>query len=163
MFKEAGANALIKEPLHELFETSIPLGSFSGYTNLSAVEEQLAEATNKFDWRIALVERFLLSKAMNRQADKLILTALGKIKAATGTIRINELAKSLYISQDAFEKRSPPGRRGIAQTICIHHQNAGGRQRRMEKRTVHRYRFGMPAILIRRTSTKTSVIHGADA
>jgi AraC-like DNA-binding protein len=104
IFKEIGANAFIKEPLHELFEDSAPLDSFSGYTNLSPVEEQLAEADNN-DQRIAVVERFLISKLYNQQADKLILTALEKIHAERGQIRIKELAKSLYISQDAFEKR----------------------------------------------------------
>src|SRR5580692_12173379 len=37
LFKEAGANAFIKEPLHELFEDSVPLDCFSGYTNLSSI------------------------------------------------------------------------------------------------------------------------------
>lgn len=104
IFKEAGANAFIREPLHELFEDSVSLDSFSGYQHLSIVEEQLAAATNN-NQRIDLVEQFLLSKLYNQQPDKLILTALERIHIEKGMIRIKELANSLYISQDAFEKR----------------------------------------------------------
>ena len=104
LFNEAGAAAFFKEPLHELFEENIPLGDLSGYRNLSAIEERLCEAADNAD-RIRLVEEFLLSRLGSYDPDKLILTALEKIHASKGLLRIKELADSLYISQDAFEKR----------------------------------------------------------
>jgi AraC-like DNA-binding protein len=104
IFREAGANAFIKEPLHELFEESVPLDSFTSYRNLSVIEEQLAEATNNLQ-RVALVEQFLLSKLYHHKPDTLILAALERIHFAKGVIRIKDLADTLCISQDAFEKR----------------------------------------------------------
>lgn len=104
IFKEAGAHAFIKEPLYELFEESVALDNFTGYQNLSMIEEQLASATNNTQ-RIALIERFLISKLYNRKSDPLILTALESIRLAKGIIKIKDLADMLCISLDAFEKR----------------------------------------------------------
>ena len=104
LFKEAGAAAFFKHPLHILFEQSISLDNFIPHQKLSVIEEQLAEAKNNFQ-RIDLIEQFLLSKLYSYKPDKLILTALKKIHSAKGIIRIKELADTLYISQDAFEKR----------------------------------------------------------
>ena len=118
IFKEGGATPFIKEPLYELFEESVSLDCCAGYQDLSIIEEELAGATNNRQ-RIDLVERFLLSRLTNQAAgsrnhfpdprshpaDPLIVTALGRIRMAKGMIRIKELADTLYISQDAFEKR----------------------------------------------------------
>jgi AraC-like DNA-binding protein len=104
IFREAGANAFIREPLHELFEESVSLDSFASYRNVSVVEEQLAKTTDTFQ-RIALVEQFLLSKLYHHKPDTLILAALERIHFAKGVIRIKDLADTLCISQDAFEKR----------------------------------------------------------
>src|SRR5258708_22529114 len=104
IFKEGRANYFIKEPLYELFEESVPLDCFAGYKNVSVIEEQLAAATNNIQ-RIELIERFLLSRLYHPQSDGLILTALESIHSAKGIVRIKELADSLFISQDALEKR----------------------------------------------------------
>lgn len=104
MFREAAAHAFIKEPLHELFEDSVSLDNFKGYQHLSDLEDQLAAAAGNVQ-RIALIEQFLLSKLYHQQPDPLIVAALEKIHAVSGIIKIKELAKALYISQDAFEKR----------------------------------------------------------
>lgn len=104
LFKEAGAAAFFKEPLHELFEESISLDNFISHRKISIIEEQLAEAQNN-NQRIAFVEQFLLSKLSNQGPDKLIYAAIQKIYAAKGIVRIKELAGTLYISHDAFEKR----------------------------------------------------------
>ena len=103
-FREAAAHAFIKEPLHELFEDSVSLDNLTGYKDLSALEDQLAAAIDNVG-RISMIEQFLLSRLFDRQPDPLIAAALEKIHAAKGMIRIKELAKALYISQDAFEKR----------------------------------------------------------
>ncbi|WP_428657266.1 helix-turn-helix domain-containing protein [Runella sp.] len=103
-FTETGANAFFKEPLHELFEESISLDNFIPQHKLSIIEEQLAETQNN-NQRIAIVEQFLMSKIGNSTPDKLILNAIYRINAAKGSIKMRELAGTLYISQDAFEKR----------------------------------------------------------
>ncbi|HEX9510528.1 MAG TPA: helix-turn-helix transcriptional regulator [Puia sp.] len=104
IFKEAAANLFFKEPLYELFEESGVLENFSGYRDVSFIGEQLAEATDNGQ-RVALIEDFLLSRLSRQQPDLLILAALEKIHLSKGSIKIKDLAASLYISQDAFEKR----------------------------------------------------------
>lgn len=102
VFNEAGANAFIKAPLYELYDSSVSLDNI--YKDVPAIEDQLAEAQNNTA-RIALIEQYLQSKLYPGKPDKLVLAALEKIHAAKGVIKIKELAQSLYISQDAFEKR----------------------------------------------------------
>lgn len=104
LFKEAGATAFFKEPLHELFEESVSLDSFIPSQKISIIEERLSEATSN-SHRIAIIEQFLLSILIYPKSDSLITAALAKIHSAKGNIRIKELADTLYISQDAFEKR----------------------------------------------------------
>ena len=104
LFKEAGAKALFKEPLHELFEESVSLDYFIAQSKITIIEEQLAEAQNNIQ-RIPIVEKFLLSELCSYKPDQLIATAIEKIHSAKGIIKINDLADTLYISNDAFEKR----------------------------------------------------------
>jgi len=104
LFKEAGATAFFKEPLHELFEESVSLENFVKQKEISIIEEQLAAARND-DQRIEIIEQFLITKLYHFKPDKLISTAIEKVYLTKGTIRIKELADSLYISNDAFEKR----------------------------------------------------------
>lgn len=104
IFKEAGAKAFLKEQLHELFGRSESLDNFINHQKLLFIEEQLAEAATN-DQRIAIIERFLQTELMDYQPDKLVYTAMQKIRISGGIVKINELAGSLYISQDAFEKR----------------------------------------------------------
>lgn len=104
MFKETGASAFLKQPLHELFEKSTSLDNFMEKQRISIIEEQLAEAKNNAQ-RIAIVEQFLLSQLYHLKPDDLISAAIAKINSVNGIIKINELADMLYISNDAFEKR----------------------------------------------------------
>lgn len=104
IFKEAAAASFIKEPLHELFEESVSLDNLTTYKDLSMVEERLAEATHHVE-RIQIVEQFLLSRLHRHSVDQLIGTALERLHQSHGLISITDLAKTLYISQDAFEKR----------------------------------------------------------
>ena len=104
LFKETGAKAFFEEPIYELFEESISLDTFIKQQKIAIVEEQLAEAKNNHH-RIAVIEQFLLSKLCIYTTDKLISTAVEKIHSVKGIIKIKELADTLYISNDAFEKR----------------------------------------------------------
>jgi len=104
IFKMGGASAFFKAPLNELFEDSIPLDNLVNRQAVSIIEEQLAETTNDGQ-RIAIIERFLLSRLHNPRPDKLIASALQLIHSTNGNNKMKDLARSLYISQDAFEKR----------------------------------------------------------
>lgn len=104
LFKEAGAKAFFKEPLHELFEESVSLDNFIPQKKIAIIEELLAEAKTH-NQKIAIIEQFLLSRLHDYKPDKLISTAVAIIQSKKGVIKIKELADTLYISQDAFEKR----------------------------------------------------------
>lgn len=104
IFKTAAAGSFFKVPLHELFEDSVPLDNFVGNRPTSEIEEQLSASKNNLG-RINLIEQFLNSQIKNTNTDKLVLTAVEKMYAAKGFYKIKDLADSLYISQDAFEKR----------------------------------------------------------
>ncbi len=102
--KEAGAAAFLKGPLHELFGHSFSLDHFINRSTLAETEEKLAEAKEDTQ-RIAIIEQFLFSVLKDHQQDKLISAALQKIHSTHGSTRIRDLADTLSISPDAFEKR----------------------------------------------------------
>lgn len=104
LFKEESAAAMIKEPLYELAGQSLSLNDLHGYQDMSDLEDQLAETTNDKQ-RINLVEQFLFSKLRDYKPDPLVNHSLELIKNQKGIVRIKELADTLCISQDAFEKR----------------------------------------------------------
>lgn len=104
VFREAAARAFFKEPLHELFESHIPLDELEGFTGLYRLGEQLEEAADHTE-RISLVERYLLTRLVHPAPDDLVQAAIQQIHQQQGLVKIGELARSLYISQDALEKR----------------------------------------------------------
>jgi hypothetical protein len=83
LFKTAGAAAFFKHPLHELFETSMPLDNFIAPDELALIEEQLAEAANN-QQRVIIIEQFLLKHIENPKQDQLIISALQKIRLSKG-------------------------------------------------------------------------------
>ncbi|BDI29968.1 hypothetical protein CCAX7_20190 [Capsulimonas corticalis] len=103
-FREGGAGAFFREPLHDLFGANIPLDCLISRSRVEEVEECLtALPTNRR--KIALVERFLISEMKMRESDLLVLDAVRRIQAGGGSLRIRELASALHISQDPLEKR----------------------------------------------------------
>lgn len=104
IFSEAGASAFIREPLHRIKGVSVPLGTFFPHSEISAVEERLAEAPDDAA-AIAVLERFLLSRLGRRRPDPLVAEAVARILRTHGILRIRDLARDLCISQDPFEKR----------------------------------------------------------
>jgi AraC-like DNA-binding protein len=102
--KEAGAAAFLKGPLHELFGHSFSLDHFISRSTLAETEERLAEAKDH-PQRIAIIEQFLFSVLRDHEQDMLIAAALQKIHSSHGSMRIKDLAHTLCISPDAFEKR----------------------------------------------------------
>lgn len=104
LFKETGASAFFKQPLHELFEKSVSLDNFFTPSEISIIEERLAES-NTSKKKIAVIEQFLCSKLFLYKTDTLVSAAIAKMYTNNGLVKIRALANSLYISQDAFEKR----------------------------------------------------------
>jgi AraC-like DNA-binding protein len=104
-FREDGAAAFFKEPMHELFGGAVPLDNFIRRQQLEEITEQLAAAGSN-QACIDIIQRFLL-KMVRQQAkpDLLIQEAVRSIRHAGGNLRIKELLHELHISQDAFEKR----------------------------------------------------------
>ena len=104
IFREGGAAAVFKEPLHEFFSKSTPLDEFMPSGQLQLIEEQLDEASDNTQ-KVAVIEHFLLSRLNEKRADQLINHAMQQIRMANGNIRIRKLAGSMAISIDPFEKR----------------------------------------------------------
>jgi AraC-like DNA-binding protein len=104
LFKETGAAAFFKQPLYELFEESASLDNFIPREKILIVEERLAEALSHNE-RISIVEQFLISQLHNSKTDPLIENTVARIYSMKGIIKIKELADSLHLSTDVFEKR----------------------------------------------------------
>lgn len=103
-FTEAGAMAFLPAPPSALFDHTVALEQVIPHHKAVALCEQLAEAEHHLQ-RIALVESTLIALLNGRYPDPLVQAAMDAIKLSAGSIRIRELATSLYISQDPFEKR----------------------------------------------------------
>lgn len=103
-FKEGGASAFFKEPVHELFSESVSLDNFMLRSELLVLEERLCEAQKDTE-RISIVEQFLVSRMCRKYPDQLVIAALAVINKNNGNIRIKELAASLNTSQSPLEKR----------------------------------------------------------
>jgi AraC-like DNA-binding protein len=105
IFKEGGMNAFVRQPAHELFELNISSDNLFPPSQLDELLEQLAGAATDED-RVGAAEGFLLGKLnLRNKPDPLVSGALASIRQHSGIVRIKDLAASLYVSQDAFEKK----------------------------------------------------------
>ena len=103
-FEPGGAAAFFTEPLQEFFQESVPATDLKGYANMPNIAERLAEMTTNTQ-RAAFIQQFLLTQIKTSAPDPLLRSALQSIRMAKGALSMKDLAKQLYISQDAFEKR----------------------------------------------------------
>lgn len=103
-FKVDGAPAFFREPIHELFQTSVSLDNFLLRSELLLFEEQLCEAVNHVD-KIKIVEQFLLARMKAVKPDMMVAKALDLIYQSKGLLKISELSDQLNISQSPLEKR----------------------------------------------------------
>lgn len=104
VFREDGAAAFFKEPMHELFGGAASLDNFIRRQQLDDITEQLAAAGDN-QACIAIIQGFLLTALRQTKPDLLVQEAVRSIRQAEGNLRIKELLQELHISQDAFEKR----------------------------------------------------------
>ena len=103
-FEPGGAAAFFTEPLQEFFQESVPATDLKGYSNMPSIAARLAEMTTNGQ-RAAFIQQYLRSQVKKPASDRLLHSAIASIQQAKGAISIGNLAKQLYISQDAFEKR----------------------------------------------------------
>lgn len=103
-FKDGGASVFFREPIHELFQSSVSLDNFLLHSELLLFEEQLSEALTHLD-KIDVVEMFLKSRMKVVSPDMLVVRALELIYKTKGNIKIRELSNELNISQSPLEKR----------------------------------------------------------
>ncbi len=103
-FKEGGASPFFREPIHELFGSSVSLDNFLLRSELLVFEERLSEAVTNLQ-KIEIVEKFLLLRMRPFTPDPIVMQALDLILKRKGDIRISELLTQLNISQSPLEKR----------------------------------------------------------
>jgi AraC-like DNA-binding protein len=104
VFKEGGFAALSRVPAHELFGLNISNDNIFSASEVNEILERLSAAKGD-RMKIKIIEAFLFSKLRNYKTDLLVTTAIDFVRQQQGIIRIKDLAASLHISQDPFEKR----------------------------------------------------------
>lgn len=104
IFNEAGAAAFLPSSPSGLFNHTVAIEDVMSCRDAAFLCEQLAEAADH-EQRIALVENMLIASLNDYGEDTLVRAAMQTIKQTSGSIRIRELAHSLFLSQDPFEKR----------------------------------------------------------
>ena len=103
-FREVGASAFFAAPLHALFGTSEPLESLVPKADVERAAACIAGASSHGE-RVAALEDFLLARLTPRPQDAQVQAAAQVLRARRGQVRIDALARSLLLSQDALEKR----------------------------------------------------------
>lgn len=104
VFREGGFSHFSIYPAHEFFEETVSDNHIFCCSEVDRILEQLAESDNNAT-RIRIIESALIPKLLSSKRDHTIDLAVQRIKERNGTLRMNELATSLNISQDRFEKR----------------------------------------------------------
>jgi len=104
LFKEGGLAAFTRLPANELFDQTVEAENLFPMTELDQLSAALANAASDPD-RVQKVEAFLLRRRMHDKQDALVGNAVHLIRQNNGIIRIHQLASSLHLSQDPFEKR----------------------------------------------------------
>ena len=103
-FKEGKAASFFRVPMHELFNTTAPLDQFFDRGEVARLEDQLAEAADHRQ-RVRLAEQFLLAQLQHVSTSPVVDAAIAQIVKHDGLLSISALASSLFLSQDAFEKK----------------------------------------------------------
>ena len=104
VFKEGGLSAFSTIPAHELFDLTISADNLFSTNALDEILHCLAVATTD-KTRVEIMDAFLLQHLIAGKQDLLIDKAIQLIQHHHGLVKIKDLAVSLHISQDPFEKR----------------------------------------------------------
>jgi len=103
-FTETGAAAFFDVPLHELNNEGVSLDLMLPASRVAQLEETVTLADTT-DERVRRAENFLLSLLQASQQDMLVAAAISIIREAAGNIRVEDLARQLFISASRLEKR----------------------------------------------------------
>lgn len=105
MFTESGASAFLRNPLDALFNTTTAIERvLDGAPQLDALDEQLAAAKDHAR-RVQIAESFLLARVHSNGLDSLVSAAVARLEATQASVRIEELARHVGLSQSALERR----------------------------------------------------------
>ena len=105
MFAESGASAFLRNPLDALVNTTAAMEHvLDGASELGVLDEQLAKAKDHAR-RIQIAESFLLARVHNSGLDSLVSAAVASLEATQASVRIEELARQVGLSQSALERR----------------------------------------------------------
>jgi AraC-like DNA-binding protein len=103
-FRPGGAARFFPEPVHQIFGASVALDQLLPPADVARLHGQVIEASGDGE-RVAMIERFLLSRLRPRPSDPVVEAAVQAIVQTRGLVRIRALARQLGISQDPLEKR----------------------------------------------------------
>lgn len=104
VFRVGGVAAFCRQPAHELFNRSMAADYIFPAPSMRGLTERICEAPSHII-RISHLENFLELSLQSAPSDLLIDEAAAIIQKQKGIIRVKDLAASLFISQDAFEKK----------------------------------------------------------
>src|SRR5262245_4435455 len=105
MFTEMGARAFLGSPLDTLFNTTTAMEAvLNRPSELGPITERIAAARDHAQ-RIQIAERFLLERVRNSTPDWVVSAAVAHIEETQATIRIEEIAQQIGLSQSALERR----------------------------------------------------------
>lgn len=102
-FTETGAAALLDLPLHELFETVLPLEELLPSGEVARLGEDVCRSPGTAG-KVEALGRFINSR-LHPRPDSLADRAVRSLHASAGSGRIADLARSLGVSQEVLEKR----------------------------------------------------------
>lgn len=103
-FREGHAGAFFRPALHELYGETRALADLLPRSAVARAEDRVRAA--KADaGRVHALEDLLVAHLNPDAEDALVLAAATRMRDAHGLLRIEELARSLGIGQDALEKR----------------------------------------------------------
>jgi AraC-like DNA-binding protein len=103
-FTEQGAAAFLKASPYALFNQSVALQYLIEPPVIEQVLYRLA-AAGHHEERVHITGAFLTSFLKSAAPDALVAEAIQRIRQSDGMLRMKDLAASVYLSVDAFEKR----------------------------------------------------------
>jgi AraC-like DNA-binding protein len=105
IFTPVGASSFLRSPLDELAGSTVSLADLVGHPDeLLRLTERL-NITENHHRRIGLVEQFLLARIQGSTPDPLMIAAVAWLERGTTSKRIDDLARSVGLSQSALERR----------------------------------------------------------
>jgi len=104
LFKPFGASMFFNLSLNQFYNDSIAIEHLISKNEVEIIEEKLALSKDN-DQRVQLIEQFLFSRLNTDKLDLLVQQSIESIYSNHGNLKIKGLAQSLFISNDAFEKR----------------------------------------------------------